>query len=91
MLGEGPDDFNLDRLSGETATPADAAAAHGTLRERLVARFGVERGVGVPLLYGGSVKPANAAELLSAQNVDGVLVGGASLDPESFAAIADSA
>lgn len=77
--------------TGETATPDDAAVAHGILRLCLRARLGVERASAVPILYGGSVKPGNAAELLSAENVDGVLVGGASLDAESFAAIARSA
>jgi len=72
--------------TGETATPADASSAHGTLRTRLVEALGTF-GEDVPVLYGGSVKPGNAAELLDAPNVDGVLVGGASLDPESFAAI----
>ena len=74
--------------TGETATPADAAAAHGTLRDRLVEVLGATSAARVPILYGGSVKPANAAELLGAANVDGVLVGGASLKAESFAAIA---
>lgn len=73
--------------TGETATPEDAAAAHGVLRARLAEAIGSRSGA-VPLLYGGSVKPGNAAELLAAPDVDGVLVGGASLDPESFAAIA---
>jgi triosephosphate isomerase len=74
--------------TGETATPEDASDAHATLRARLVEAWGSEAAARVPLLYGGSVKPANAAELLSARDVDGVLVGGASLDPSSFAAIA---
>ena len=73
--------------TGETATPRDASSAHGVLRARLVERWG-DRGADVPILYGGSVKPANAAELLAAPDVDGVLVGGASLDPGSFASIA---
>jgi triosephosphate isomerase len=73
--------------TGETATPADAAAAHGTLRRRLHEAQGIDAD-GVPILYGGSVKPDNAAELVEADDVDGVLVGGASLDPGSFAAIA---
>ena len=73
--------------TGETATPEDASSAHGTLRDRLV-----REGLGeVPILYGGSVKPHNAAELLAAPDVNGVLVGGASLEPESFAAIAEAA
>lgn len=74
--------------TGETATPADAAAAHGTLRRRLEEALGVASAARVPLLYGGSVKPGNVAELLAAADVDGVLVGGASLDPASFARIA---
>lgn len=74
--------------TGETATPSDASSAHGTLRGRLRERIGAERARRVPILYGGSVKPANAAELLAAPEVDGVLVGGASLDPASFAEIA---
>ncbi|MDH5590779.1 MAG: triose-phosphate isomerase [Gemmatimonadota bacterium] len=74
--------------TGETATPDDAQAAHGTLRERLAAQLGPERARGVPILYGGSVKPSNAGELTARDDVDGVLVGGASLDPVSFAAIA---
>ena len=73
--------------TGETATPDDAADAHGRLRERLRERIG-PRADDVPILYGGSVKPGNAAELLAAENVDGVLVGGASLDPRDFAKIA---
>jgi triosephosphate isomerase len=77
--------------TGETATPEDAQAAHSTLRARLVEALGSERGAGIPILYGGSVKPDNAAGLLSQGEVDGVLVGGASLDPESFAAIARAA
>lgn len=77
--------------TGETATPQDASGAHGILRERLRSRLGDQRAAGTPILYGGSVKLANATELLSADDVDGVLVGGASLDPESFAAIAESA
>ncbi len=76
--------------TGETATPADAAAAHGTLRNRLSEILGTDRSTQVPILYGGSVKPSNVAELLSASDVDGVLVGGASLDAESFAAIAEA-
>ncbi len=74
--------------TGETATPADAASAHTTLRESLVEALGADRGNAVPLLYGGSVKPENAHELMVAANVEGVLVGGASLAPESFSAIA---
>ncbi len=77
--------------TGETATPRDASHAHGLLRGALVEALGAERAAGTPILYGGSVKPENAAELLAAPDVDGVLVGGASLDPGSFLAIAEAA
>lgn len=73
--------------TGRTATPADAAEAHGIIRARLRERIG-DIADTLPILYGGSVKPDNAAELLAADGVDGVLVGGASLDPADFAAIA---
>lgn len=73
--------------TGVNATPEDAAAAHGFLRDRLRARLG-GRADATPILYGGSVKPDNAHALLSAVDVDGLLVGGASLDPAGFAAIA---
>lgn len=73
--------------TGVNATPADASAAHGFLRRRMADRIGDAAG-GVPVLYGGSVKAENAAELLAAPDVDGLLVGGASLDPHSFARIA---
>jgi triosephosphate isomerase len=71
--------------TGVTATPADASEAHAILRTVLVAeRFGDRA---VPILYGGSVKPDNAAELLAAPEVDGLLVGGASLDAGGFSRI----
>ena len=72
--------------TGRTASPADAAEAHGIVRDRLAQTEGcdAERAV---ILYGGSVKPANIEALLSARGVDGVLVGGASLDPDSWASI----
>lgn len=75
--------------TGETATPADASAAHSLLRGRLMARWSADSfdAAEVPILYGGSVKPGNVAELLAAPEVDGVLVGGASLDPDSFGQI----
>lgn len=76
--------------TGKTATPEDASQAHLFLRECLASALGNEQADGIPLLYGGSVKPGNAAELLEAPNVDGVLVGGASLDPASFQAIAEA-
>ncbi|HSG09593.1 MAG TPA: triose-phosphate isomerase [Longimicrobiales bacterium] len=77
--------------TGETATPDDASSAQGTLRARLDERMGPARSTRVPILYGGSVKPDNAAELMAAQDVDGVLVGGASLDPSSFQALVAAA
>ncbi len=76
--------------TGVNATPEDAAAAHGTLRRRLAERLGGARAGLVPILYGGSVKPDNAGTLLAATDVDGLLVGGASLDPAGFALIAAS-
>jgi triosephosphate isomerase len=65
---------------------ADVAAMHRALRGRLEAAYG-EAGLGVRILYGGSVNPANAAELLGVDDVGGALVGGASLTAESFLAI----
>ena len=73
--------------TGRTPTIDDIAEMHGVLREELIARFGDE-GAGMRLLYGGSVKPENAGEILHVPNVDGALVGGASLKAESFIAIA---
>src|SRR5690349_16207297 len=64
--------------TGLTPTPADVAEMHGAIRRRLIERYGSE-GEGIRVLYGGSVKPANARELLGLPNVDGALVGGASL------------
>jgi triosephosphate isomerase len=86
------EDENLERLAiayepvwaigtGRTATPEQAEEAH-----KLIKRL-----IKVPVLYGGSVKPENAAELLSQPDVDGALVGGASLEVESFAAICEAA
>ncbi len=72
--------------TGRNATPADAGAIHGVLRAALRARVG-DRAGQVPILYGGSVNRGNVEALLSAPDVDGVLVGGASLDPEGWAAI----
>ncbi len=76
--------------TGVVATPEDAAAAHGTLRRRLAEHLGASAAAAVPILYGGSVKPDNAGALLAAADVDGLLVGGASLDPKGFAAIANT-
>lgn len=73
--------------TGRTATPEIAQAAHAALRETLVDRLGAA-GTRVRILYGGSVKPSNARELLSQVDIDGALVGGASLEPLDFAEIA---
>jgi triosephosphate isomerase len=73
--------------TGRTASAAQAQEAHAFLRRELRAAWGPAGG-GLPLLYGGSVKPENAKELMSQADVDGVLVGGASLEPASFLAIA---
>jgi triosephosphate isomerase (TIM) len=73
--------------TGRNATPGDAAEAHAIIRERLESRYGAAAADVLPILYGGSVKPDNAAELLAAAGVDGLLVGGASLDPAGFAEI----
>ena len=73
--------------TGVNATPRDAGAMHGYIRRELAAAYGHELSSSVPILYGGSVKPENAAELLAVEGVDGVLVGGASLDPHGFARI----
>ena len=72
--------------TGRTPTSADIAEVHALIRESLVARFGAE-GQGMRILYGGSMKPSNAAEILALQNVDGGLIGGASLKAVDFLAI----
>jgi triosephosphate isomerase (TIM) len=73
--------------SGLTPTPQDVADVHGFIRARLTGRFGAA-GEGVRILYGGSVKPGNARELMTVADVDGALVGGASLKADEFLAIA---
>jgi triosephosphate isomerase len=73
--------------TGLTPTAADVADAHAFIRHRLVTRLGAEGGR-VRILYGGSVKPANAKELLTIANVNGALVGGASLKAADFLGIA---
>jgi len=73
--------------TGLTPTPGDVAEVHGFVRRRLVERFGAAGGR-VRILYGGSVKPANARELLTIPDVNGALVGGASLKAEDFLGIA---
>ncbi len=75
--------------SGLTPTPADVAEVHGFIRVQLTRRFGAA-GEGTRILYGGSVKPANAKELMAVADVDGALVGGASLKADEFLAIASA-
>jgi triosephosphate isomerase len=74
--------------TGRTATTAQAQEAHAYLRKLVAEAWGQDAAARVRILYGGSVKPENARELMSQPDVDGVLVGGASLDPASFLAIA---
>jgi len=76
--------------TGRTATPEQAQEAIALIRGLIEARSG-EAATAIRILYGGSVKPDNAAELISQPDVDGALVGGASLDPDDFAAIVDAA
>lgn len=73
--------------TGRTATPETAQEAHECIRREARVYFGDSAAAALRILYGGSVKPANAKELMSQGDIDGVLVGGASLDPEGFAAI----
>jgi triosephosphate isomerase (TIM) len=73
--------------TGKTATPQIAAEAHAVIRREAAEVFGEEFAAHLRILYGGSVKPDNAAELMAQEEIDGALVGGASLDPKSFAAI----
>ncbi len=73
--------------TGRIPTLEQIAEVHGFIRAELGARFGGETGAGVRILYGGSVKPGNAAEIFGVDNVDGALVGGASLKAEDFAPI----
>ena len=77
--------------TGKVPTLPDIADMHAHIRAQLAGRFGDERASGIPIQYGGSVKPANAADILALPNVDGALIGGASLDMESFASIAKAA
>jgi triosephosphate isomerase len=98
LQGSVPDGATAERLvvayepvwaigSGVTPTCEDVAVVHGAIREALTTRFG-EEGAGVRILYGGSVKPTNAHELMKVANVNGALVGGASLKATDFLAIA---
>ncbi len=76
--------------TGKTATPHQASAMHRTIRAWLLERFGTSGG-DRSILYGGSVKPQNAAELMAAGDIDGFLVGGASLDASQFLDIVHAA
>jgi len=73
--------------TGKTATPEDAEAVHAFVRKVLVGLYGAEIAEKVLIQYGGSVKPENAAQLMAKDNIDGALVGGASLKPETFVPI----
>jgi triosephosphate isomerase len=73
--------------TGKTATPEMAVEAHQVIRKEAVKAFGEDVAARLRILYGGSVKPENAKALMSQTEIDGALVGGASLDPKSFAAI----
>jgi triosephosphate isomerase len=73
--------------TGKTATPEMAADAHRLIRARVEAKFGSNTAAAVRILYGGSVKPDNVKGLMAQPEIDGALVGGASLEPASFASI----
>jgi triosephosphate isomerase len=73
--------------TGKTATPQLASAAHNLIRGEVAKTFGQEFADQIRILYGGSVKPENAKALMAEEEIDGALVGGASLDPKSFVAI----
>jgi triosephosphate isomerase len=75
--------------TGRTATPEDAGAMHAVIRREMLSICG-DKGKVAPILYGGSVNPGNAKALLAVSDVDGLLVGGASLDPSSWLAIVRS-
>jgi len=77
--------------TGKTATPGQAQEVHAMIRDHLTKNFDATIANKIRLLYGGSVKPSNSREIMSQEDIDGVLVGGASLNPEHFAAIARSA
>jgi triosephosphate isomerase (TIM) len=77
--------------TGKVATPEQAAQVHADLRKLLVERYNDRSAAKVRILYGGSVKASNAGELLAQPNIDGALVGGASLKPDDFLGIAAGA
>jgi triosephosphate isomerase len=73
--------------TGRTATPEMAAEAHAIIRTEVAKLLGADVAAAMRILYGGSVKPENAAALIAQEEIDGALVGGASLKPDSFTAI----
>jgi len=73
--------------TGKTATPQMAADAHKFIRGKVAEKFGAAQAGATRILYGGSVKPDNVKTLMAEEDIDGALVGGASLDPKSFTAI----
>ena len=75
--------------TGKVATPADAQEVCGAIRARISERFGAGAAESIRVLYGGSAKPGNIKELMAQRDIDGALVGGASLKPEDFAAMAE--
>lgn len=77
--------------TGKTATPDDAQKAHMVIRQAIAFMFNQDVADGVRIQYGGSMKPGNAAELLAQPDIDGGLIGGASLKADDFAAIIDAA
>jgi triosephosphate isomerase len=77
--------------TGRTATPAQAQEVHAHIRKRLGERFGQATAAAVRIQYGGSVKPSNAEALMAEADIDGALVGGASLEAADFVAIVKAA
>ena len=77
--------------TGVTATPGDAQEAHASIRDLLGSLYDAELASAIRIIYGGSVKPGNAAELFAGPDVDGGLIGGASLSADDFAAICSAA
>jgi triosephosphate isomerase (TIM) len=73
--------------TGRNALPSDAGQVVGTIRETIAARYSADLAAGVRIQYGGSVKPGNIRDFMAHPEIDGALVGGASLDPEEFALI----
>ena len=76
--------------TGETASPEQAQEMHAFIRRTIAEHFSETTAREVSILYGGSVKPGNAAEIFGKEDVDGGLIGGASLDAESFMAIVNA-